>query len=74
MGFVRMWSWGLSSAAHPASTTTTGGTIVLDQAMSAMLADLQAEGLLDQTLVVQGTEFGRTAPTKPLRVCWAELR
>ena len=33
---------------------------VLDQAMSALLADLQADGLLNQTLVVLGTEFGRT--------------
>ena len=32
---------------------------VLDQAMIAQLADLQAKGLLDQTLVVLGTEFGR---------------
>ena len=28
--------------------------------MRAVLADLQAKGLLDQTLVVLGTEFGRT--------------
>ena len=28
---------------------------VLDQAMSALLADIQAKGLLDQTLVVLGT-------------------
>ena len=33
---------------------------VLDQAMSALPADLQAKGLLDQTLVVLGTEFSRT--------------
>ena len=33
---------------------------VLDQAMSVLLADLQAKGLLDLTLVVLGTEFGRT--------------
>ena len=33
---------------------------VLDQAMSALLADLQAKGLLDQMLVVLGTEFGYT--------------
>ncbi len=32
---------------------------VLHQAMSALLADLQAKGLLDQTLVVLATEFGR---------------
>ena len=30
--------------------------------MSAVLANLQAKGLLDQTLVVLGTEFGRTPP------------
>ncbi len=28
--------------------------------MSALLADLQAKGLLHQTLVVLGSEFGRT--------------
>ena len=33
--------------------------MVLDQAMSALLADLQAKGLLDQ-LVALGSEFGRT--------------
>ena len=31
-----------------------------DQAMSALLANLHTKGLLDQTLVVLGTEFGRT--------------
>ena len=33
---------------------------VLDQATIALLADPQAKGLLDQTLVVLGSEFGRT--------------
>ena len=33
---------------------------VLDQAMSALFADLKAKGLLGETLVVLGTEFGRT--------------
>ncbi len=33
---------------------------VLDQAMAALLADLEAKGLLDQTLVVLGTEFNPT--------------
>ena len=33
---------------------------VLDQVMSALLADLHAKGLLDQTLGVLGAEFGRT--------------
>jgi len=33
---------------------------VLDQAMGALLADLEASGLLESTLVVLATEFGRT--------------
>ena len=34
---------------------------VLDQAMIALLSDLQTKGLLNQTLVVLGAEFGSTA-------------
>lgn len=33
---------------------------VLDQALAALLADLEAGGLLESTLVVVATEFGRT--------------
>lgn len=33
---------------------------ILDQALSALLIDLKAKGLLDSTLVVLATEFGRT--------------
>ncbi len=33
---------------------------VLDQAMRILLAGLQAKGLLDPTLVVLDTDFGRT--------------
>ncbi|MGB6222017.1 DUF1501 domain-containing protein [Haloferula sp.] len=33
---------------------------VLDQALSALLADLSSRGLLESTLVVVATEFGRT--------------
>ena len=33
---------------------------VLDQALSALLHDLETEGMLDSTLVVVATEFGRT--------------
>ena len=35
-------------------------TPALDQGLSALLADLEARGLLDQTLVVLASEFGRT--------------
>jgi hypothetical protein len=37
---------------------TKGGE--LDQALSALLTDLESKGLLEQTLVVVATEFGRT--------------
>jgi Protein of unknown function (DUF1501) len=33
---------------------------ILDQALSALLADLESRGLLEETLVVLGTDFGRT--------------
>jgi len=33
---------------------------VLDQALASLLADLQSNGMLDSTLVVLATEFGRT--------------
>ncbi|MFP6866994.1 MAG: DUF1501 domain-containing protein [Roseibacillus sp.] len=33
---------------------------VLDQALSALLSDLESKGLLESTLVVVATEFGRT--------------
>ncbi len=40
---------------------TSRQAAVLDQAMSTLLADLHAKDLLDQTLVVLPTEFGRTS-------------
>ena len=40
---------------------------VLDQAMAALLADLSARGLLESTLVVLATEFGRTPTIHPER-------
>ena len=36
----------------------------VDQPIGALLADLKARGLLESTLVVWGTEFGRTALTE----------
>jgi len=40
------------------SIENTGGA--LDKALSALIDDLKAEGLFDKTLIVLGTEFGRT--------------
>ena len=38
---------------------------VVDRALSALLADLDSKGLLDSTLVVLATEFGRTPKITP---------
>lgn len=38
---------------------------VLDQALAALLGDLKASGMLDSTLVVVATEFGRTPKITP---------
>lgn len=38
---------------------------VLDQALAALLTDLKASGILDSTLVVVATEFGRTPKITP---------
>jgi uncharacterized protein (DUF1501 family) len=35
-------------------------TAILDQALSALLSDLSKRGMLEETLVVLATEFGRT--------------
>jgi len=35
-------------------------TAILDRAMSALIGDLASRGLLDETLIVLTTEFGRT--------------
>ncbi|MGE9267043.1 MAG: DUF1501 domain-containing protein [Verrucomicrobiales bacterium] len=41
-------------------TAVEGRAGTLDQAYSALIKDLESKGLLDSTLVVIGTEFGRT--------------
>ena len=41
-------------------SSMTGRAQILDKAVSMLLTDLKSNGLLDQTLVVVGTEFGRT--------------
>lgn len=41
-------------------SSMAGRAHILDKAVSTLLADLKSKGLLDQTLVVVGTEFGRT--------------
>ncbi len=40
-----------------------GNALVTDQAVTALLKDLKQRGLLKETLVIYGTEFGRTPDT-----------
>lgn len=42
----------------------TGGCRIIDQPIGALLQDLKRRGLLEDTLVVCGTEFGRTPLTE----------
>lgn len=52
---------------HQANFATIKGTLAppLDRGASALLADLEERGLLDQTLVVVMGEFGRTPKINP---------
>lgn len=40
-------------------------SVVLDQALSALIADLDQRGMLEDTMVVVGTEFGRSPEINP---------
>jgi hypothetical protein len=40
-----------------------GNALVADQAVAALVKDLKSRGMLDETLVIWGTEFGRTPDT-----------
>jgi Protein of unknown function (DUF1501) len=63
--YVQLFDWGWDIHG-----TGTGDDIMnalprkckdVDQAIGALIADLKAQGLLDETLVVWGGEFGRTS-------------
>ena len=40
-----------------------GNALVADQAVAALIKDLKSRGMLEETLVIWGTEFGRTPDT-----------
>ena len=63
MGIVQTWDL------HENNFGRLKGDLLppLDRAVSALLDDLQARGLLDETLVVLLSEFGRTPKITPLR-------
>ena len=62
--FVQIFDWGWDSHGTEASLAIDVGFInkcrEVDRAMTALILDLKQRGLLDETLVVWGGEFGRT--------------
>jgi hypothetical protein len=62
--FVQIFDWGWDSHGTEASLAIDVGFInkcrQVDRAMTALVLDLKQRGLLDETLVVWGGEFGRT--------------
>jgi hypothetical protein len=62
--FVQIFDWGWDSHGTDASLAIdighTNKCRSVDKAMTALILDLKQRGLLDETLVVWGGEFGRT--------------
>ena len=62
--FVQLFDWGWDSHGTDPQTAVDIGLInkcrKVDKAMTALILDLKQRGLLDETLVVWGGEFGRT--------------
>lgn len=62
--FVQLYDWGWDAHGDNEGTSLHGGIArkmrAMDQAVAALLQDLKQRGLLEETLVVCGAEFGRT--------------
>ena len=62
--FVQIYDWGWDMHGTSSNESVDAGLKTkcakVDRAMSALLLDLKQRGLLDETLVVWGGEFGRT--------------
>ncbi len=62
--FVQLFDWGWDSHGAAESESLDYGFLnkcaSVDRAMTALILDLKQRGLLDETLVVWGGEFGRT--------------
>jgi uncharacterized protein (DUF1501 family) len=56
---VNCGGWDMHSAIY-GSTSLPSGTAIMDQAVGNLLKDLSSRGLLEETLVVLTTEFGRS--------------
>ena len=63
--YIQLFDWGWDSHGASKSEALNGGFIdkcrSVDQALAALIADLKQRGLLDDTLVIWGGEFGRTS-------------
>jgi uncharacterized protein (DUF1501 family) len=63
--FIQLYDWGWDSHGSSASEALNIGFATrcreVDQPIAALLADLKARGMLEDTLVVWGGEFGRTS-------------
>jgi hypothetical protein len=62
--FVQLFDWGWDFHGTGADTAIGDGLTnkcaTMDRPVSALLTDLKARGLLDETLIIWGGEFGRT--------------
>jgi len=62
--FIQLYHWGWDSHGSPTDEGLNVGLVkqckTTDQPTAALLADLKSRGLLEDTLVVWGGEFGRT--------------
>jgi Protein of unknown function (DUF1501) len=62
--YVQLFDWGWDSHGTDADTSVEIGFVnkcrQVDKAMTALLLDLKQRGLLEETLVIWGGEFGRT--------------
>jgi uncharacterized protein (DUF1501 family) len=62
--FVQLYDWGWDSHGTDEGGSIDTGLIrkcaTVDKAISALIIDLKQRGLLDETLIVWGGEFGRT--------------
>lgn len=62
--FIQLYDWGWDTHGSNRSEALNGGFLdkcqQVDQPIAALLTDLKRRGMLDDTLVVWGGEFGRT--------------
>jgi hypothetical protein len=62
--FIQLFDWGWDSHGTNKDTAINAGfkdkCLGVDQALAALISDLKQRGMLDDTLVVWGGEFGRT--------------